>query len=275
MNLITVDALIVPKSLGERQLAAAHCVHVNKRDLLLLDRGYEGFWLFKLIRSYGAHFCARVSANKLKVAKSFIQSGELDRTIKLSCSYNSALQCARYHLDKNLIKLRLIRIDLPSGETEVLISSLTNRQMYPYDVFGDLYHQRWPVEEDYKLIKCRIQMENFSGKTVHSVYQDFHAKVFAKNLASILIRSVSNRIETITEGRRYRYKANFTNTLAVVRGHIVVLFNRSKSILCDYLTKIQDLVVRALSEIRPDRTNPRNFKKKSRNKYHTAYKPIS
>jgi len=63
-----------------------------------------------------------------------------------------------------------------------------------------LYHQRWPVEEDYKLIKCRIQIENFSGKTVHSVYQDFHAKVFAKNLASILIRSVSKRIVDITEG---------------------------------------------------------------------------
>jgi hypothetical protein len=88
-------------------------------------------------------------------------------------------------------------------------------------------------------------MENFSGKTVHSVYQDFHARVFAKNLASILIRSVSNRIETITERRRYRYKANFTNALAVVQGHIVVLFNRSKSILCDFRTKTQDLVVRA------------------------------
>jgi hypothetical protein len=275
LNQITVDALIVPKSLGERQLAAAHCLHVGENDLLLLDRGYEGFWLFKLIWDAGANFCARVSVNKLKQVKSFIKSGELERIIKLPCSFNSARQCAHYHLDKNPMKLRLIRIDLPSGETEVLITSLTNRHKYSYEAFKDLYHLRWPVEEDYKLMKCRIQIENFSGKTVHSIYQDFHAKVFAKNLAAILIRSVSKRIDDITEGRRYRYKANFTNTLSVVRTHIVVLFNRSKDLLCDYLIKIQDLVVRALSEIRPNRTNPRNFKKKSRNKFHTAYKPIS
>jgi hypothetical protein len=275
LNQITVDALIVPKAIGERQLAAAHCMHVNEKDLLLLDRGYEAFWLFKLIRSSGAQFCARVSVNKLNQVKSFIKSGDLERTIKLPCSYNSARQCAHYHLDKNPIKLRLIRIDLPSGETEVLITSLTNRHKYSYEAFKELYHLRWPVEEDYKLIKCRIQVENFSGKTVHSVYQDFHAKVFAKNLASILIRSAGKRIDDITEGRRYRYKANFTNALSIVRNHIVVLFNRSKDLLCDYLIKIKDLVVRALSEIRPDRTNPRSFKNKSRNKYHTAYKPIS
>jgi hypothetical protein len=32
------------------------------------------------------------------------------------------------------------------------------------------------VEEDYKAIKCRMELENFTGKSVLSVYQDFHAK---------------------------------------------------------------------------------------------------
>jgi hypothetical protein len=275
LNHITIDALLTPKCLGERQLAAAHCSHLGKNDLLLLDRGYEAFWLFKLIHSVEANFCARVSCNKLKIVKSFIQSGALERTIKMRCTPNSAHKCADFDLDKNPIKLRLIRVDLPTGETEVLVTSLTNRKSYPIDIFSELYHQRWPVEEDYKLMKCRIQIENFSGKTVHSVYQDFYAKLFTKNLTAVLIRSVEDRISSITAGRRYLYKANFTNALAMMRHHIVVLFNRGKNLLRDNVSKIQDLIVRVLSEIREGRSEPRIFKKNSRKKFHSAYKPIS
>ena len=178
-------------------------------------------------------------------------------------------------MDKKPLKLRLIRVDLPTGETEVLITSLTDREKYPVEIFGDLYHRRWPVEEDYKVMKSRIQIENFSGKTVHSVYQDFYAKVFTKNFAAILIQSISDRIKTITSGRIYSYKANVTNVLAMLRHHIVVLFNRMQDLLCDNVSKIQNLIVRSLNEIRPGRSEPRAFKKKSRRKYSTAYKPIS
>ena len=124
-------------------------------------------------------------------------------------------------------------------------------------------------------MKSRIQIENFSGKTVHSVYQDFYAKIFTKNFAAILIQSVNDRIKANTAGRLYAYKANFTNVLAMTRHHIVVLFNRMQDLLFDNVSKIQTLIVRVLNEIRPKRSEPRAFKKKSRKKFSTAYKPIS
>lgn len=49
LNHITIAASISSKNIGERELAAAHSVHLSSDDLLLLDRGYECFWLFKLI----------------------------------------------------------------------------------------------------------------------------------------------------------------------------------------------------------------------------------
>jgi hypothetical protein len=157
---------------------------------------------------------------------------------------------------------RYANVDLPTGESEVLINSLTHRGKYPVEIFGDLYHQRWPVEEDCKIMKSRIQIENFSGKTVHSVYQDFYAKVFTKNFAAILIQSVRDRIKTITSGHLYSYKAYVTNALAMPRHHIVVLFNRIQDLLCDNVSKLQNLIVRALNEIRPGRSEPRAFKNK-------------
>jgi hypothetical protein len=50
-------------------------------------------------------------------------------------------------------------------------------------MFNDLYHKRWPIKEEYKTINCRLKLENFSGKSAPYVYQDFHAKVFAKTLS--------------------------------------------------------------------------------------------
>ena len=49
LNDVTLNALIVPKTFGERELAADHFAHLCPSDLILLDRGYPAFWLFALI----------------------------------------------------------------------------------------------------------------------------------------------------------------------------------------------------------------------------------
>ncbi|MDR0575042.1 MAG: hypothetical protein LBG96_13655, partial [Tannerella sp.] len=49
----------------------------------------------------------------------------------------------------------------------------------------ELYHYRRNEEEAYKLLKSRMDMEDFSGKTAISVKQDFHAKVLLMSLCAI------------------------------------------------------------------------------------------
>jgi hypothetical protein len=58
-------------------------------------------------------------------------------------------------------------------------------------------------------MKCRVQIENFSGKTVHSVYQDFHAKVFSKNLTMMIVTSTHPELK---KGR----KTENTNTTSIL-----------------------------------------------------------
>ncbi len=67
------------------------------------------------------------------------------------------------------------------------MTSLMDRDQFPYEVFKDLYHQRWFVEEDYKLMKSRLEVENFSGLSVEAIKQDVHAKVLTKNIAAIAV----------------------------------------------------------------------------------------
>ena len=116
-----------------------------------------------------------------KRCESFFRSGLSEKIIDLPVHATSVAQCRQMGLDMTPLKLRLIRIE-NDGKIAVLITSLIDTKGYPIDIFSGLYHQRWPIEEDYKTIKCRMELENFSGKSALSVYQDFHAKVFAKNL---------------------------------------------------------------------------------------------
>ena len=170
LNKITIDAIISPKSEGERELAAFHFLKLQPQDLILLDRGYPAHWLFELVLSMSGNFCARISYKRWRVAKKFYLSGKKEQIVKIEPSPQSFRKCFEMGLDKKPIKVRMLRVELDSGETEILVTSLTDMKKYPYELFPGLYHLRWPVEEDYKALKYRLQVENFSGKSVHSVY---------------------------------------------------------------------------------------------------------
>lgn len=70
------------------------------------------------------------------------------------------------------ITVRFVRVVLPTGEIEVLATSLLDEVRFPDAVFADLYHERWGSETYYDLIKNRLECENFSGKSAESVRQD-------------------------------------------------------------------------------------------------------
>jgi hypothetical protein len=274
LNKISIDAIISPKNKFELELAAEHIMKLMPQDLLLMDRGYPAYWLFNLILAMGANFCARISfKNKWKIISKFYESGKKERIITFYPNYSSMKKCLQMGLDPDPLKLRLIRVELDNGDTEILITSLINKKKYPYDLFSELYHLRWPVEEDYKIMKCRIEIENFSGKSVLSVYQDFHAKVFSKNLTAILAHPTKDTIEKNTQDRLYHYQINFTQALSKMKDTIVLLFNRKKTIVKDLISELHQIFIQTIEPVRPGRKFPRKHKFKRRD-FYPCYKPI-
>jgi len=272
LNKITVDALIYPKSFGERELAAHHLLKMMPNDLILLDRGYPAWWLFKLIISFNANFCARISCTKWKAVRKFYYSGISEKIISLPIHATSVAQCKQMGLGTQPLKLRLIRIQA-GHKVQILITSLIDTQSYPIEIFHELYHHRWPVEEDYKAIKCRLELENFSGKSVLSVYQDFHAKVFAKNLVSIMAFPLKDSLEIDSGDKKYIYQINFTQALSKSKGAIALLFYETGNKIRKLIADLQNIFQRTVEPIRPGRKYPRNHKPKLR-KFFFQYKPI-
>ncbi len=273
LNKLTVDAIICPKSIGERELAARHLDNVALGDdLILLDRGYPAWWLFSLILSKKAHFCARISCTKWKVIRKFFRSGRAEKIISLPIFGSSVEQCKEMGLSTEPLQVRLIRIE-KDDLVEILITSLTDTEKYPIDIFWDLYHCRWPVEEDYKVIKCRLEVENFSGKSVLSVYQDFHAKVFTKNLVWAIAFPGNNTLRREQNNKKHVYQINLTQALSKIKGVIGLLFHETHSKIVELVADLQDVFQRTVEPIRPGRKYPRNHKT-SRRKFFPEYKPI-
>jgi hypothetical protein len=260
LNKVTLDAIISPKSEGERELAALHFLKLQPEDLILMDRGYPAHWLFKLVLAMNSQFCARISYKKWKVVKKFYASGKQDQIVKIGATPVSKRKCIEKGLDTKPIKVRLIRIELESGETEVLITSLTDMDKYPYRAFADLYHLRWPVEEDYKTLKYRLQVENFSGKTVHSVYQDFHAKLLSKNIAAIIAATTKSKIIEKSLNFKYLHQINFAQALSNMKDTIVLLFNRSSGKVKILVEKIRKIFIQTTESVRPNRKFPRRHR---------------
>ncbi|MGI9210916.1 MAG: transposase, partial [Methylococcaceae bacterium] len=93
------------------------------------------------------------------------------------------------------LEVRFVRVLLPTGTYEVLVTSLLDEASYPTAGFLELYHLRWGVETFYGVIKTRLGLENFSGTGAEAVRQDFHATVYLTGLESILTADAQAQLD--------------------------------------------------------------------------------
>jgi len=271
LNKLTIDAIISPYHVGERELLHQHMLNLMPNDLLLLDRGYPAYWIFNLIISRGGNFCARIST-QWKIVQSFIESGSNEAIVDLHASYQSRKECLEMGLDILPLRLRLIRVELETGQIEVLITSLTDEKKFPQEIFKDLYHLRWPVEVDYLFMKERIQIGNFSGESSLSVYQDFHSKVFTKNLIWVLASPAQDIVKQTREEDKQERQLNMTQAISKSKDTLFLLFKRPAEKIAQLIQQIFAVFIYSTEPIRPGRKFERNHKVNKREHY-MNYKP--
>ena len=120
-------------------------------------------------------------------------------------------------------------------------------------MFRELYFYRWPVETKYKELKSRLAMEEFSGATTTSVFQEFYINMLLSNLSSLIKNEVDEEINiTSKSSNKYRYQAN----RSFIIGQMKLIL--PKILCCMYdLSAIDRLYTDALrcrSQIMPDHT---------------------
>ena len=274
MNLLTIDSEIAPYSSNERELFYHHLEYAMEEDLILMDRGYPSIGLFFLLQAKGLHFCARMKESWWKEVDKFGKSGkkEVVVTFRLPEKDRKLLKDYPQWHDKEL-KCRLVKVELPTGESEILCTSLTDMEKYPYEDFCELYHYRWNEEEGYKLFKCRVEVEDFSGKTAIAVKQDFYAKIFLMTLAAAYAFPIEEKVrEEYKAGkeRKYNQKINRTNTLSMTRNILIGVFIRNQ--FQKAIEAFDDNVSKTREIIRPGRSIER--KPRPKKLYSMNYKRL-
>ena len=136
----------------------------------------------------------RCSSASFKDAREMLKGkGSADRVVTLKPSHARAKEIRELNLP-NKIKVRFVRVKLNTGEYEVLVTNLFDKEEFLTEEFKTIYYMRWGIESFYAILKTRLNLENFSGKTAHSVYQDFYSTVYISGLESILISDVDEEM---------------------------------------------------------------------------------
>ncbi len=146
LNDYIIDADMQSISVSERIMAKNTLNNYDKSKneigLFILDRGYPSKELISLFDSH---------KYVMRLQKSF--STEIDNSSKTDFAY-----ILNYN-DKE-IKVRVVKLRLSSGETEVLITNLSCKEFKRTD-FMSIYALRWGIETKYDLLKNKITDRRF------------------------------------------------------------------------------------------------------------------
>ena len=264
-----IDAQLDRKHSSERDLAVQHLKVTEDNDLLLYDRGYYAYWFVLLHVLRKREFCFRLKKNACNQVKDFIKSGKKQQIIILNPTKDMQQKAQDKHLESVEVKVRLVRIKTPKGYY-VLMTSLTDKKRYSTKDFYSLYHLRWRVEEGFKKQKAFLDVENFSGRTVHSVKQDVHASVLIQALVAIESFASNPLIKRKVKQREYGYKINFSMAIKSFKSRIVRVLTGSLQVQEIYLwlkSLAQNLTI-----IKPDRSFDRAKVRCKRGKLRDGYK---
>jgi len=200
------------------------------------------------------HFVMRCKENCNKEISDFVKSQTKDLIIELGPNDRAIHKMKEYGFrvtKHTTIKIRLIKILLKTGETEILVTNLYDQNIYQTDSFKALYFLRWAIETSYGHDKNVLQLQQFSGHTVCSIEQDFYASTFVSNLQSIIEKQCQSYIQAKNKDRKLEYKINKTTSIGYLKNKIVMLFlsNNPEEVLL----KLQTLFEKNLEPIRPQR----------------------
>ena len=262
LNNIVVDAQIEPMTTDERTLARKHIRNLVKlesyeewRELILFDRGYSSFALIKELMKAKIHFVMRVR-NKFSI--------EIDE-----------LNCGDYVIDLEQggekHSVRVLKFLLDTGEEETLISDILEKKIGIKD-FKELYFKRWSIETKYDQVKNKLEIENFSGRLVDNIRQDFYATMILTNVAAELINEAQELVDEDQKEKenKYTYKVNVNHTIGVLKDRLIkALCEEDDKKRGEMIDEIIVLLEKKIIPIRPDRSFPRSRRKA---KFHHNHK---
>jgi hypothetical protein len=258
-NDIIVDAELVPFNTNERELAKLHierlrAMSADTKELVLLDRGYPSFELFSHLRERKIEFLARVKKG-FNANIDALPLGEHD-----------------FVLEKNqeALPVRVIKFRLTTGEVETLITSILEDEL-GIKTYKQLYNCRWGIETKYYEMKHKFELENFSGRTINAIYQDFYISALLSNMVAVAANEVQPIVDMsrADNGNKHAYHVNKNHAVGVFKDRFIRALMepnapKQAKMIEEIMLKLEQHVV----PYRPGRSFPRKDSPRRANFHH-------
>ena len=240
-----MDAFLQP--VHEKDEFRAFCSMVDRipllpetSDIYIADRGYCSYNNMAHAMEKGQHFLFR---SKDVLSKGIpILPGSHPRFIEADISFDYV----QYGSDDTYtMTFRAVRMQLPSGMYECLVTNLSPTQFPPERLAG-LYFSRWKIECAYRDLKYTIGMTSFHSCKAMHVEQEVYARLLLYNITEALIQS------TVLEAgnTKHAYQVNFTRAAHICRAFLRLPPEEGRM-------NIAALLRKELVPLRKDRKYPR------------------
>lgn len=204
----------IGKRQGEKKLLFADLWQSTQAsDVIIFDRHYADYTIFATALAQHRQVIVRLPSKSFAAAKPFWQSQDEQQIIRLSCPSSSRRYVKEQKLPEEL-GLRLIRVALDNGSTEVLATTLLDSQAYAAEEFQEVYFYRWGEETFFDRLKNIFEVERFSGSSVKSIEQDFYGVLFLASLESILSKADEQALQEESHQRESKSEARVNHAVS-------------------------------------------------------------
>lgn len=248
----------------------------QRKDIIIADRGFPSLGVIYELADSNFDFVIRYTGGHfIKETVEFFNSEETDTEITIDLrEIRKRKKWSKYAIlsreaRSKTVKIRLVKIDLGEGKTEFLMTTLLDKELINLEDLKIIYQLRWKGEEAFKLQKCTAELENISGRSERTIYQDYYAKILMMNLHSIIVQDAEEELnQEISEGKRKlsyeKYKINKNVSFGIIRPRLQDLLRHDTEDWSPVYDALIKEVKRHIIPVKPGRSNPRRVKIKQK-----------
>jgi len=281
-NGFAVDALISDCGAGEDALCCKNIENAKdvvdlRNSIIIFDRGYPSVELILYLEESGIKYICRLQSQMYEREKHGMQADdewieiELDHKRQRKIKSERLLEAAK---EKKYQRCRLSKVALSTGETEFLLSNI-DKDAISEGEMKDAYFKRWRIETGYDILKNKMHLENFTGRTKITIEQDFYAHIYTCNLLQDIKNAANEEVRSESKGKslKYEYKPNINILAGFLKNILIaIMFIESDAEKKRLYKTIVDKAKKNLVAIRPGRSFERK-EYSGKNKYQTNLRP--
>jgi hypothetical protein len=259
-NDVGLSAALGPKQAEKTHLFETHLAVTRRGDVVVCDRAYADYSVMAMLLAWQCHFVIRFPRQSFTAVNAFWASPAQEHVVTLTVPASARTYVTEQRLPSTL-RVRLLKVQLPSGDVEVLGTDLLDARRYPAAEFKGVYGWRWNHETYHDRIKNIFEVERFSGKSIHTIKQDFYGVIFLATLESILSKPAQAELTAQAQGEaracRTAPQVNRAVSYVTVLEHIVQLLGDPHHSPASTLAAIERLLLTSPTRQRPGRHFPR------------------